>query len=127
MPCVYDGGALNSEDALQDGPARTRPGASCPDAPVGDGYLLPMLGNDFVVLTIDADAPDALEENGIKARHVAIKASDDPSGQLAARYLGGATSAVYLIRPDQHVAMRMAQYDDAALRAALRLATGQEA
>ena len=127
VPCVYDGGVLNSKDALQGGPDRTRPGASCPDAPLGSDYLLSRLGDDFVVLAIDTDAPVTLEENGISARTVSIKSSDDPSGQLAARYLGDATSAVYLIRPDQHVAARMEQYDGTALRAALRLATGQEA
>ncbi|GAB5374347.1 MAG: FAD-dependent oxidoreductase [Acuticoccus sp.] len=34
VPAVYDGSPLNGEDALVGGPARTRPGAPCPDAPV---------------------------------------------------------------------------------------------
>ena len=127
VPCVYDGGVLNSADSLQGGPDRTRPGASCPDAPVGDGHLLSQLGDEFVVLAINTDVPVALEDSGIKTRTLSIKSNDDPSGQLAARYLGDAKSAVYLIRPDQHVATRMEQYDGAALRDALRLATGQEA
>ena len=47
------------------------------------------------------------------------------TGDLAARYLGGAKSAVYLLRPDQHVAARWPSYDEAAVKAALRTATGR--
>jgi 3-(3-hydroxy-phenyl)propionate hydroxylase len=126
VPCVYDGSPLNSADAL-DGPDRTRPGSSCPDAPLGDGFLLSRLGDDFVLLTIDAEAPDTLDEGGIAVRRVALSAKDDPTGQLAERYLGDAPSAVYLIRPDQHVAARRPVFDDNLIRQALRRAIGQEA
>ena len=51
---------------------------------------------------------------------------DDATGALAARYLGDAPAAVYLIRPDQHVAARFPAYDEDAIRAAIRRATGQE-
>ena len=126
VPCVYDGSSLNSEDALLGGPARTRPGASCPDAPLGEEYLLSKLGDEFAVLAIDAKVPVAIEEAGLSPRVISLSARGDPSGQLAKRYLGDATSAVYLIRPDQHVAARFAAYDSAALREALRRATAQE-
>lgn len=126
VPCTYDGGPLNSEDALAAGPARTRPGAPCPDAPLADGFLLSRLGNDFVVLTIDADAPDSVEAGGIAARRVAVSAGDDPTGALAERYLGEAGAAVYLVRPDQHVAGRWPACDENALRAALLKACGKE-
>ncbi|EPX78197.1 FAD-dependent oxidoreductase [Litoreibacter arenae] len=125
VPCTYDGSALNSPDAL-DGPARTRPGSPCPDAPLGDGFLLRHLGNDFTLLTIDADAPDTLEEDGITIRRVAVSAKDDASGQLATRYLGDAGSAVYLIRPDQHVAARWPSFDETSVRQALRRAIGKD-
>ena len=126
VPCTYDGSSLNTEDGLSGGPARTRPGSSCPDAPLGEGFLLPKLGNDFVILAIDADVPVSLQEGTIKVRTVSLSAKDDPSGQLAARYLGDAKSGVYLIRPDQHVAARFERYDGTAMRAALRRATAQE-
>lgn len=125
VPCIYDGSELNSADAL-DGPARTRPGAPCPDAPLGDGFLLSRLGGQFILLTIDADAPDVLEESGITVKRLALSASDDRTAAMRKRYLGNNDSAVYLIRPDQHVAARRATFDEKRFRAAVRRATGQE-
>ncbi len=125
-PCVYDGLPLTGEDALAGAPERTRPGAPCPDAPLGAGFLLPKLGGDFALLTIDADAPETLEVSGIDIRRVALSAGDDATGQLAARYLGEAGSAVYLVRPDQHVVARWPFYDADAVAAALRLACAME-
>jgi 3-(3-hydroxy-phenyl)propionate hydroxylase len=125
VPCTYDGSPLNTPDGLE-GPARTRPGSPCPDAPLGDGFLLDRLGGRFTLLTIDAEAPEEIEEDGITATRLALSAKDDPTGALAARYLGEAASAVYLIRPDQHVAARFPAFDEAQIRAALRRATGKE-
>ena len=125
VPCTYDGSALNSADAL-DGPARSRPGSPCPDAPIGDGFLLSRLGQDFVLLTIDAKAPDKIEAEGIPIRKIALSVADDPSGQLRARYLGDCDSAVYLIRPDQHVAARFPAFDKDRIARALRRALGME-
>lgn len=125
MPCVYDGLSLNGPDALTGGPERTRVGSPCPDAPLGDEFLISKLGNTFQLLTIDTEAPDSIEVDGISATRLAISASDDPSGSLNERYLGEAKSAVYLIRPDQHIAARWDSYDDAAIRDALRVATAK--
>lgn len=126
VPCIYDGLSLNSEDALTDGPARTRPGSPCPDAPLGDGFLLDQIGNEFVILAIDADVPEAVEDGGISARCVVLSTTDDATGALAERYLGGAKSAVYLIRPDQHVVGRWGAFDETAVRRALRKACGKD-
>ncbi|MCM2563118.1 FAD-dependent oxidoreductase [Lutimaribacter sp. EGI FJ00015] len=126
MPCAYDGSPLNTPDALPDGPARTRPGAPCPDAPLGNRFLLDDLGDRFTLLTLDAEAPDTFEESGIAVTRRALSVADDPTGALTARYLGGAPAAVYLIRPDQHVAARWPAFDETAVRAAIRRATGQE-
>jgi len=125
VPCTYDGSDLNSADAL-DGPSNTRPGSSCPDVLLEDGYLLPKLGGKFTLLTIDADAPDTIEEDGITVTRLALNTSGDPNSPLKRRYLGDATSAVYLIRPDQHVAARRPTYDEKLFRAAIRRATGKE-
>ncbi|MBU2943442.1 FAD-dependent oxidoreductase [Shimia thalassica] len=125
VPCTYDGSALNSADAL-DGPARTRPGSPCPDVPLGDGYLLSKLGNEFILLTIDTDAPDEIEESGITVRRLALSTHDDPSLLLKERYLGDCPAGVYLIRPDQHVAARRPNFDENQIRAAIRRATGKE-
>ncbi|WP_435312402.1 FAD-dependent oxidoreductase [Primorskyibacter sedentarius] len=125
VPCTYDGSELNSADALN-GPARSRPGSPCPDAPIADGFLLSRLGQDFVLLTIDAEAPDKIEAEGIQVRNIALSVADDPSGQLRARYLGDCDSAVYLIRPDQHVAARFPAFDKDRIARALRRALGME-
>ncbi len=126
VPCVYDGMSLNGPDALPGGPARTRVGAPCPDAPLDNGFLLPRLGDGFVLLAIDTEAPERLEADTVAARTVSVSAADDPTGALAERYLGAAGAAVYLIRPDQHVAARWAAFDEAAALAALRKACGKD-
>ena len=126
VPCTYDGLPLNGADALPGGPSGTRPGVPCPDAPVKDGFLLRHLGTDFTLLAVDADTPEGLEIDAIPLRRVAVSVTDDPSGALAARYLGQATSAIYLIRPDQHVAARWDRFDEAAVASALRRACAKE-
>ncbi len=125
VPCTYDGSALNTADAL-DGPSITRPGSPCPDAPLEDGYLLPRLGGGFTLLTIDADGPETIEEDGITVTRLALSAGSDPNSPLKRRYLGAAKSAVYLIRPDQHVAARRPGYDENLFRTAIRRASGKE-
>lgn len=125
VPCTYDGSLLNSADAL-DGPARTRPGSACPDAPLGDEFLLPKLADKFTLLTIDADAPDLIVEDGVEVTRLALSVKDDATLALKERYLGDQTSGVYLIRPDQHVAARRPAFDENQFRAAIRRATGKE-
>lgn len=124
VPVVYDGSPLNGADALAGGPAQSRPGAPCPDAPVGDGFLLDWLGGDFRLLAIDTAAPDRIARNGGAVDSVRVSSEADPSGALAARYLGRAPGAIYLIRPDQHVAARWPAFDEAAITAAFATATG---
>ncbi|MDR9485662.1 MAG: FAD-dependent oxidoreductase [Sediminimonas sp.] len=126
VPCVHDGSPLNGNDALPGGPSRARPGAPCPDAPVGDGFLLDQLGDRFILVTFGTDAPDALSESGVIARRLALHTGDDPSGALQERYLGDASTAVYLVRPDQHVVARWPRYDEGETRAAIRRAIGLE-
>jgi 3-(3-hydroxy-phenyl)propionate hydroxylase len=122
VPCFYDGSALNGADCPEM-PARTRPGSPCPDAPIGGGWLLERLGGGFVLLAIDAGVPMTLPESGALAR-VQLSARDNPA--LAGRYLGEAASAVYLIRPDQHVAARWPGFDAAAVSGALARAMGRD-
>ncbi len=122
VPCVYDGLSLNGPDGF-DGPALSRPGAACPDAPVGAGFLLDHLTGGFVVLALNTDVPDIAEVDGIPVTCLQLDPhKDDPSGALANRYLGGAAKAHYLIRPDQHIAARFAHARPDGIRAALRRA-----
>ncbi len=125
LPCTYDGSPLNTADALT-GPKISRPGSPCPDAPLGKGFLLPKLSNKFTLLTIDADAPEVMEEGGITVTRLALSVKDDTTGTLKRQYLGDEPSAVYLIRPDQHVAARRPQFNEKLMRVAIRRATGKE-
>ena len=117
VPCTYDKSALNSEDAMPDGPRRTRPGSPCPDAPIGDGFLLDRLGGRFTVLAIGAVA-EPVQEGPTSADLLHFPAE----GPLAERYGQG----VYLIRPDQHVAARWEGFDAESIRTAIRRATGNQ-
>ncbi|WP_439124663.1 FAD-dependent oxidoreductase [Marivita sp.] len=121
VPCVYDNLPLNTPDALPDGPDRARPGAPCPDAPVANEYVLDHLGGAFVLLGLGVDVPDSVEIDGIMLRGIKL----DPGGALADRYLGSAHQAVYLIRPDQHVAARWPDYCIADVSTALDRALGK--
>lgn len=123
VPCVYDGLSLNGPDALTGGPARTRVGAPMVDASVDDTWLLARLGGKFQLLTIDADGPDCLDIDGIAVNRVALTAAGNP--ELADRYLGEGRSAVYLMRPDQHVVARWDAFDEAEVRKALEIATAR--
>ncbi|MDF1726763.1 MAG: FAD-dependent oxidoreductase [Sulfitobacter sp.] len=125
VPCVYDDMPLNSPDALA-GPARSRPGAPCADAPLSDGYLLDRLPGQFTLLALGTQAPDVNEVDGIELHHLSVDpAKEDPTGALSARYLGDAASAIYLIRPDQHVAARWESATAEEVKTALRRAIGK--
>ena len=123
LPCTYDGSALNGPDH-PDMPARTRPGSPCPDAPLGDGWLLHRLGRGFTLMTLDAEAPAEMTAHGLPLARLALSARDNAA--LRARYLGTAPAAVYLIRPDQHVAARWDHYNAAEIHAAMARALALE-
>ncbi|MFV0292705.1 MAG: FAD-dependent oxidoreductase [Paracoccus sp. (in: a-proteobacteria)] len=115
VPCTYDGSVLNTPDAMPEGPARSRPGSPCPDAPLGDGFLLDQLGGHFTVLMVGADGEE-ITEGTVFTQILAVPSE----GVLAERYGRG----VYLIRPDQHVAGRWPAFDADTICAAIRRATG---
>lgn len=121
VPCIYDGSVLNTDDSLPGAPTLTRPGAPCLDAPLDQGYLLEKLGNALTILTLNADAPNEITEAGLTAKTLALPLND----VLKKRFLGTATSGVYLVRPDQHVAARWDNFDENAVRAAIRRLIGK--
>ncbi|WP_338272534.1 FAD-dependent oxidoreductase [Roseicyclus marinus] len=122
LPSVHDASPLTTPDALPGGPARSRPGAPCPDVRLGDGdYLLDHLGRGFTLLVLGA-TPPALPD-GVAVLTLDAAANPD----LRDRYLGQAQRALYLIRPDQHVAARWAACDAGKLARAMDRAMGQEA
>lgn len=126
VPCVYDGLSLNGPDSLK-GPDRTRVGAPCLDAPLASGYLLDALAGCFTILAINTRPPSGVDAGEIGIVSLIIDtASDDPTGALAERYLGDAPKALYLIRPDQHIAARWQHATARDIEAALRIATARE-
>ena len=125
VPCTYEGSALNGPDCATM-PARTRPGSPAPDAPMSttsNDWLLGKLGNEFQILAIDVETPPSVCVGGICANRLALSAKDNPA--LCERYLGEAEGAVYLMRPDQHVAARWDHWNDEAVRQAIETATGR--
>lgn len=121
VPCIYDDGPLNGADA-PGLPLRTRPGAPASDAVLGPeqggGWLLDRLGMEFCLLAIDADLP---AETSLPAIRLSARAA--PS--LAERWLGSASGAICLLRPDQHVCARWTAWDGPAVAAALARAQGR--
>ncbi|WP_298838626.1 FAD-dependent oxidoreductase [uncultured Roseobacter sp.] len=123
VPCVYDGSSLNGPD-ISGAPQVSRPGAACPDAQLATGYILDRLTGDFSLLCINnTDAASSDAQMSLHIVHLDTSA-DDPAGALTERYLGDLAAAVYLIRPDQHVAARWDHYDPVAVQDAIRAATG---
>lgn len=125
VPCVYDNQCLNGPDLLN-GPDETRVGAACIDAPLGKSHLLSYLGNQFCLLGINITMPDSLVLEGIELSCASLVSSSDETGLLAARYLGDAAEAVYLIRPDQHIVARWPAYDEVEVKQALRHAIAKD-
>ncbi|POF32280.1 FAD-dependent oxidoreductase [Roseibium marinum] len=123
VPCTYDGSPLNGPDA-QGLPARTRPGSPPVDAPAGRSWLLEGAGGDFTLLGLGIEVPARSELLGVPLKGLTIQ-HEDIGPELRARYLGEAEEAVYLIRPDQHVAARWRSLDWTAITAALSIALGK--
>ncbi|MEE9319290.1 MAG: FAD-dependent oxidoreductase [Granulosicoccus sp.] len=119
VPCIYDDSPLNGPD-VNNMPVRSRPGSSLIDAPVDGKWLNDLTGNRFQLMAINTVVPDSLIVSGIEIQSLSL----DATAELTSRYLGDASSAVYLLRPDQHVAARWTTYDDAAVASALRRAIG---
>ncbi|MEJ6387932.1 FAD-dependent oxidoreductase [Gymnodinialimonas ulvae] len=124
VPCTYDGLSLNTSDELPGGPVRSRPGSPCPDAPVTDGFLLDDLKGRFTLLAIDMDLPAHAELPGIRLNTIRLSGAG-VSSLLRERYLGAAPGALYLIRPDQHVAARWERATSEQVLQALKTAIAQ--
>ena len=97
-------------------PGHTRPGAPCPDAPLANDFLLDHLGHQFTLLALGAAPP---EGTGLATLTPQI------TDALRTRYLGDAPKALYLIRPDQHIAARWPSATTDEVDQALARATGQ--
>ncbi len=122
LPCSY---ATADDDckAERRWPASTRPGAPAQDAPLGDSWLLNRTASEFCLLFVGQPMPEARElPDDVAALEVAA------SDTVRQRYLGDEAHAVYLLRPDQHIAARWKRYSrDSVIRAvSVALAEKQE-
>ncbi|WP_417624499.1 FAD-dependent oxidoreductase [Paremcibacter congregatus] len=129
MPTPYDHSSLNGpdEDTFTGCMA---PGTNCADAPVRvkgtESWLLNQLGDKFTLLVFGT-APALSEVRCGEVAATVMTVGDqieDHTGVLTERYDGG-EGAVYLIRPDQHVAARWRHFDETAIVAALAKASDQ--
>ena len=93
--------------------------------PTPEGWLLDRLNGDFQLVTINIEAPERLFAEGIDLSRVSLNTRSTDGDPIRERYLGSADSAVYLMRPDQHVAARWEAFDPAAIQSAVRVAIGR--
>ena len=85
--------------------------------------MLERLGDRFTVRAIGLEEKVGLSACDIEIETMILAA--DESSEIRARYLGDAKGAIYLMRPDQHVAARWTSYDKTAILDALKTATAQ--
>ena len=133
-PATYAGSGLNSPDA---GPWQggAPPGAPAPDAPVMQegrkGWLLRHLGDGFRLLVFDAPDPRLLAALPAEVAAIFVTPEETPgalwdhAGLAAARF-GAPRGGAVLLRPDQHIAARLAAPEPGAVRAALDRALARE-
>lgn len=130
----YSGSPLNAEDDVTFA-GGLAPGETCLDAPVNNGaddWLLSSLGGDFaIILFTDDDVAASSLSAFAPARVVQISRTGAGSLQrlvdregLAFERCGASEGAIYLIRPDQHVAARFGSLDPDRLNRAYARAAG---
>lgn len=113
-PVPYRESPLSTPDTdFSGGPA---PGSVAVDAPVaarsGEPWLLSQLGGDFALLLFGEAASRKEELSGRFRERARLISIADPSadlhdiGGLCAERYAAAEDAVYLVRPDQHIAAR---------------------
>jgi 3-(3-hydroxy-phenyl)propionate hydroxylase len=95
------------------------PGSPALDVPLGDRWLLRMLGNSFVLLADCWQGPEPEDVDMIDLRF------SDSELQLVRERYDFSPGAAYLIRPDQYVAARWRKPDLVTISRALRRARGQ--
>ena len=106
------------------------PGTNCADAPVvkdgQDSWFLNQVGGEFEVLVFgDAPAVKDIDQGGVKAKITVVGRDFDDREELLTERYDGADGAVYLLRPDQHVAARWRCFDEHCIKQAIATATCQ--
>ena len=111
-PCTYDQSSLNGPDK-KGLPKGLRPGAPMIDLPLSNGWLSDISSHNFHILAFGIDTPELLGVSGMMVEITQIHV-EEPS--VSETYLGEANKAVYLLRPDGHVAARWGEYDPHAIQ-----------
>lgn len=128
-PTPYVASSLNTADS-ESFSGCMAPGTNCADAPIvkdgEDAWLLNQIGGEFNLLVFgEAPDTDLISQGGVDARVLVVgRDFEDQAGLLTSRY-DAEDGAVYLLRPDQHVAARWRQFDSDAIKAAIAKATCQ--
>jgi 3-(3-hydroxy-phenyl)propionate hydroxylase len=126
----YSGSALSGPDEFAQGECPAgRPGAAAVDAPLGNRWLLDQLDGAFQAILFSRDG---LVAEGFREAQASL-ARQDLGAKFAivsretacARYGAERDPALYLFRPDQHVAARWRGYGPGAVEAALERATAR--
>jgi len=125
----YRATGLSGEDAFRTGDTPfAAPGAPAMDAPLGlaPGFLTERLGGGFSALWL-GDRAAASNRFECECAEAGLKPLAATSPEALRRYGAEREPAVYLFRPDQHVAARWpeASFSAARARAALAQATGR--
>ncbi len=120
VPCIYGESSLNGpdDDRL---PAALRPGAPALDVPLAEKWLIDLLGNKFILLTLNIAFPHPMAKSEIAIKSIHIRTG--PSSEISKQYLGDSKQAVYLIRPDHHIAARWRDYDVSTIQEALNFSS----
>lgn len=150
MPCRYEDSPLNGDDD-HSFPKELRPGSPAKDAPIRlcgeNAWLLNQLGNRFVLL-LDARLPTSQAEALAPELETLLESQpdldllvlgpasralsglprttlmEDADGLVVERY-GLGPGAAYLVRPDQHITARWAEFQRSAVETAIDRALGK--
>ena len=122
-PTTYDGSKLNSSDHMKE-PRRSRVGAPCPDLPLKGGFLLNKTGKSFCLFAFHTEVKIDTESFPVNIKVINIQEDQFNRDFIFDRFLGDYEEAIYLIRPDQHIAARWPFFDEASIKKAIFKAMG---
>ncbi len=121
-PCTYDHSSLNGPDC-ECLPHVLRPGSPMVDLPLGQRWLSDDISHKFHLLAFNVDVPKLLGASGVVLDATQIQPEQAP--EVSEIYLGDADKAVYLLRPDRHVAARWESYDPHGIQYAMNILINQ--
>jgi 3-(3-hydroxy-phenyl)propionate hydroxylase len=128
----YDASPLNGPDGFAPGECpQTRPGAVALDAPLGNGWLLGALGDGFTLTRFARDGSATSPCISAPAQELArpgappLAVMTIAEETACARYGAASAPALYLFRPDGHIAARWRHAGPDTIPEAITRATSQ--